>query len=106
MITYCNANDAARMAKEYWDTKERKAKEKANELFPEVMSSINNEIISAASCGQGKCEISLLRLTDVSDHRTLNHLRWKIKDELTETLGYRITACLNEYICIVWDSDL
>lgn len=101
-----NANEAAKMTKEYWDAKERKAKEEANKLFPEVMDIVNSEIISAASCGQGKCEISLQRLTGICDHKVLARLRDKVEDELAETLGYRVTTWVSDHVCIVWNSDV
>lgn len=105
MISYCNANDAARMAKEYWNEKERKAKEAADKLFPEVMICVNDEIISAASIGQGKCTIDIFRLSNCSDIRCRRYLREKVEKELTETLGYRIVACC-DIIDIVWCTDV
>lgn len=105
-ITYCNANDAARMTREFWNTKEQKAKEIANKLYPEVMTRINDEIVSAASAGQGKCKISLKRLSSSTDWRCLKYLQEKVEEELTETLGYRVTSHVDNSLDITWCTDV
>ena len=105
MISYCNANEAAMMVKEYWKKREQEERETADKLYSEVMICINDEIVSAASVGQGQCEISLSRLSPGICTKIRNYLRDKVVRELTEVLGYRLVY-ENDTLYIVWCTDV